>query len=293
MQIKNVDNFNLQDCERFLTENPDSDLSDAVKVRQKQLMDEIFRAKQRGEEARKAKINSCRKKMQWIDMALFNEKKKYKTHSTSLCITLVILCVCAFAICPVVYFCTTTHYMYAGNSDLQATHVIGLESILLNLDMITTPSWWHYDGPHWDSYRAGDSCAVPFILGSVSFYCLVFLILYHSPLIKKIYNIQDGDKFQRYRAIQNKQGKMGLCKVGRYKIKKVLPFDYNDIFMICDNSYICKKDGKYGIYNTEANKMLVPIQYDDIYAITDDSIELVMNSQVHRFTHKGYRIVNQ
>ena len=86
---------------------------------------------------------------------------------------------------------------------------------------------------------------------------------------------------------------MGLCKVGRFKIKKVLHFDYSDMFMICDNSYICKKDGKYGIYNTEANKMLVPIQYDDIYAITDDSIELVMNSQVHRFTHKGYRIVNQ
>ena len=39
--------------------------------------------------------------------------------------------------------------------------------------------------------------------------------------------------------------------------------------------------------------MLVPIQYDDIYAITDDSIELIMNSQVHRFTRKGYRIVNQ
>ena len=293
MQIKNVDNFNLQDCERFLTENPDSDLSDAVKVRQKQLMDEIFRAKQRGEEARKAQIISCRKKMSWIDMALFNEKKRYKTHSTSLCITLVILCVCAFAIYQVVYFCTTTHYMYEGNSDRQATHVIGLESILLNLDMIKTPFWWYDDGPHWDSYRAGDSGVVLFVLGLVSIFCLVFLIRSHSPLIKKIYNIQDGDKSQKYRAIQNKQGKMGLCKVGRFKIKKVLPFDYNDIFMICDNSYICQKDGKYGIYNTEANKMLVPIQYNDIYAITDDSIELVMNSQVHRFTHKGYRIVNQ
>lgn len=293
MQIKNVDNFNLQDCERFLNENPNSDLADAVRLRQRQLMDEIFRANERDEEARKAMINSCRKKMQWIDMALFNEKKKYKTYSTSICITLVILCACAFAICPVVYFCNTTHYMYEGNSDRQATHVIGLESILLNLDMIKAPVWWYDDGPHWDSYRAGDSCAVTSILGLVSFYCLVFLIRFHSPLIKKIYNIQDGDKSQKYRAIQNKQGKMGLCKVERYRIKKVLPFDYNDIFMICDNSYICKKGGKYGIYNTETNKMLVPIQYDDIYAITDDSIELVMNSQVHRFTHKGYRIVNQ
>ena len=85
MQIKNVDNFNLQDCERFLNENPNSDLADTVRVRQRQLMDEIFRANKRDEEARKAQISSCRKKMSWIDMALFNEKKKYKTHSTLRC----------------------------------------------------------------------------------------------------------------------------------------------------------------------------------------------------------------
>ena len=58
MQIKNVDNFNLQDCERFLNENPNSDLADAVRLRQRQLMDEIFRANERDEEARKAMINS-------------------------------------------------------------------------------------------------------------------------------------------------------------------------------------------------------------------------------------------
>ena len=166
--------------------------------------------------------------------------------------------------------------------------------ILLKIDMIDTP--WQYPSdtfPRWDCYRVDDLFGVPIFIGLVSILFLLLSSLFHSPLIKKIYNIQDGDKSQKYRAIQNKQGKMGLCKVGRLKIKKVLPIDYNDIFMICDNSYICKKDGKYGIYNTEANKMLVPIQYDDIYAITDDSIELIMNSQVHRFTRKGYRIVNQ
>jgi hypothetical protein len=160
--------------------------------------------------------------------------------------------------------------------------------------MIDTP--WQYPSdtfPRWDCYRVDDLFGVPIFIGLVSILFLLLSSLFHSPLIKKIYNIQDGDKSQKYRAIQNKQGKMGLCKVGRLKIKKVLPFDYNDIFMICDNSYICQKDGKYGIYNTETNRMLVPIQYDDIHAITDDSVELVMNNQVHRFTHKGYRIVNQ
>lgn len=78
MQIKNVDNFNLQDCERFLNENPNSDLADSVRLRQRQLMDEIFRANKRDEEARKAQISSCRKKMSWIDVALFNEKRSIK-----------------------------------------------------------------------------------------------------------------------------------------------------------------------------------------------------------------------
>lgn len=294
MQIKNVDNFNLQDCERFLNENLNSDFADAVRMRQRQLMDEIFRANKRDEEARKAQISSCRKKMSWIDIALFNEKKKYKTLSTFRCITLGILCVCVFTISSVVYYCNTTHYIYEEFSHAQATHVIGLENILLNLNIIETP-WYYGDdfSPHWDCYRIDVLFGVPIIMGLVSILFLLLSRLFHSPLIKKIYNIQGGDKSQKYRAIQNKQGKMGLCKVGRFKIKKVLPFDYNDIFMICGNSYICKKDGKYGIYNTETNKLTVPVIYDDIYAIKDDSIELVMNSQVHRFTHKGYRIVNQ
>ena len=294
MQIKNVDNFNLQDCERFLNENPNSDLADTVRVRQRQLMDEIFRANKRDEEARKAQISSCRKKMSWIDMALFNEKKKYKTHSTLRCFLFGILFICLFTIGSVIYYCNTEHYIYEQYSDSQAIHVTGIEHILLKIDMIEPHSFFDDDfSPHWGSYIDTGFVGVPIIICLASILFLLLSSLFHSPLIKKNSNIQDGDKSQKYRAIQNKQGKMGLCKVGRFKIKKVLHFDYSDIFMICDNSYICKKDGKYGIYNTETNKMLVPIQYDDIYAITDDSIELVMNSQVHRFTHKGYRIVNQ
>lgn len=293
MQIKNVDNFNLQDCERFLNENPNSDFADSVRVRQRQLMDEIFRTNKRDEEARKAQIISCRKKMSWIDMALFNEKKRYKTLSALRCIIFGILIICLFTIGAVIYYCNTEHYIYEEYSSLQESHVTGLEHILLKIGMIHVP--WYVDdfSPCWDAYEVYGVVGVPIIICFASILFLLLSSLFHSPLIKKIYNIQDGDKSQKYRAIQNKQGKMGLCKVGRLKIKKVLPIDYNDIFMICDNSYICKKDGKYGIYNTETNKMLVPIQYDDIYAITDDSIELVMNSQVHRFTHKGYRIVNQ
>lgn len=293
MQIKNVDNFNLQDCERFLNGNPDSELADAVRVRQRQLMDEIFRSNKRDEEARKAQIHSYMKKMPWIDMAQFNEKKKYKTRSTFRYIILGILFICVFTVGVVIYYCNSTHYMYEESSYAQATHVTGLVNILLKLYIIETP-WYYSDdfSPHWDYYCLGDLFGFPIIVGIVSILFFLLSYQFHSPLVKRIYNIQDGDKSQKYRAIQDKQGKMGLCKVGRFKIKKILPFNYDDIFMIRDNSYICMKDGKYGVYNTEINKMQVPMQYDDIYAIKDDSIELVMDSQVHRFTHKGFRIVN-
>ena len=112
-----------------------------------------------------------------------------------------------------------------------------------------------------------------------------------SPFVRKIYNIQDGDKSLKYRIIQNKNGKVGLCKVGRLKLNKILDFDYDSLFMINDNSYVCKNKNKFGIYNTDIKKWTVPIIYDSIYAINNDTIDLMKDKKVYSFSHKGYRIV--
>lgn len=162
--------------------------------------------------------------MQWIDMALFNEKKKYKTHSTFRCIIIGILCVCVFTVGSVIYYCNTTHYIYEEFSHAQATHVTGLENILLNVGIIQTPGYYGDDfSPYWDTYTNYGSVDVLFTICLASILFLLLSSLFHSPLIKKIYNIQNGNKSQKYRAIQNKQGKMGYAKLDGSKSRRFCP----------------------------------------------------------------------
>ena len=40
MQIKNVEHFNLQDCDNYLKNNPNGELVESVRLRQKQLIDQ-------------------------------------------------------------------------------------------------------------------------------------------------------------------------------------------------------------------------------------------------------------
>lgn len=80
MQIKNISDFDLQECEKFLQENPQGEMADEVKVRQLQLIDALLCAR----EDRK-KIYSYEDKIEWMDFSLFyndfNEEKKNEIFS--------------------------------------------------------------------------------------------------------------------------------------------------------------------------------------------------------------------
>jgi len=56
---------------------------------------------------------------------------------------------------------------------------------------------------------------------------------------------------------------------------------YENIFAISDNSYVCNRKGKYGIYNTELKRMTVPVIYEDIASITEDSVNLIKDGEVY------------
>ena len=293
MKIKNIDNFSLQDCEKFLKENPYSELTDAVRTRQKQIMDEMFRNNRKNDEARKQQIHSYEENIKWIDMAEFNEKKKYKNLSTVRNFVGGIAIICFLIFGFVIYYTNTEHRIYSHSNREQISYVTGIENLLLNCNIIHIP-WASSDEtfPTWDYYSIeGEVFIVIILVGFASIIALLIISILHSPLANKIYNIQDGDYLQKYRVIQNEHGKIGLCKIGNFKLKKILPFYYDRIFMIPDNSYICEKDRKVGIYNTNIRKMIVPVVYDDIYSITDESVSLMKDNQVHSFTHKGYRVV--
>ena len=292
MQIKNVENFNLQDCDNYLKNNQNGELVESVRLRQKQLIDQTNQVNRKKDEERKREVHSYEMNTQWIDMAEFNEKKKYKSLSFPRCILKYIIFICLLIVLLVVYYFCTERYIYEEYASGQASYVTGIENFLLRCDIIDTPWFWGDNfSPHWDRYDV-DSC-FGYIsgIGIISFFILLLTNIWHTPFVRKIYNIQDGDKSLKYRIIQNKNGKVGLCKVGRLKLNKILDFDYDSLFMINDNSYVCKNKNKFGIYNTDIKKWTVPIIYDSIYAINNDTIDLMKDKKVYSFSHKGYRIV--
>lgn len=290
MQIKNVENFNLQDCDNYLKTNPNGELAESVRLRQKQLIEQTIQVNRKKDEERKREVHSYEMNTQWIDMAEFNEKKKYKSLSFPRCILKSIVFICLLIVIVAAYYCNTEHYMYADSSYDQAFYVTGIENFLLRCDIIHC--YWSYDfSPHWDRYCVDGGFFLFFGIGIFSFFILLLTSIWHTPFVSKIYNIQYGDKSLRFRAIQNKKGKVGLCKVGRLKLNKILDFDYDALFMINDNSYVCKNKNKFGIYNSDVKKWTVPIIYDSIYAINNNTIDLKKDNQVYSFSHKGYRIV--
>ena len=292
MQIKNVENFNLQDCDSYLKNNPNGELAESVRLRQKQLIDQTNQVSREKDEERKRQVHCYEMKTQWIDIAEFNEKKKYKSLSFSRCILKPIVFICLLIVVAAVYFFNTKHYIYEEYSWDQASHVTGIENFLLNCEIIDTHYYWNDSfSPHWDTYTYDSGFWSISFIGIIVFFILLLTSIWHTPFVSKIYNIQDGDKSLKFRAIQNKKGKVGLCKVGRLKLNKILDFDYDALFMINDNSYVCKSKNKFGIYNTDVKKWTVPIIYDSIYAINNNTIDLKKDNQVYSFSHKGYRIV--
>ena len=189
------------------------------------------------------------------------------------------------------YYTSTTHCIYSGWGDEQANHVYGFENILLVLHFIRPSYWYSTDFPLWDNYEVSDTFFA-ILLISV-FLLILFLItsLNHSSLIGKIYNIGDGTKADIFRPIQNNQGKCGLCQLGRIRLKRLLPFQYDLICPAKDNSFICCKDSKIGVYNATTKKMVIPVIYDEVYSLGESIIKLVKNGEIHIFSYKGYRII--
>lgn len=111
----------------------------------------------------------------------------------------------------------------------------------------------------------------------------------HSGIISKIYNIEYTDK--PYRRIQNRHGKLGLCRCDKMQIKSLLPIRYNSIETCGEDAYICSRSGLTGLYNAKMRKMIIPLGKNVITHIEKDIVAVNHNGKVYKFTTKGYRVV--
>lgn len=130
--------------------------------------------------------------------------------------------------------------------------------------------------------------------GTISFWALgIFVCLYifsfDSPVLSRIYNIENTDS--KYVVVQDRFGKMGLCRCGRYRLVPLLRFKYEKIYPCEKDSYICKKRDKFGVYNATLRKMVLPVVYDSIELREDDALVVTQNGVASKFTTKGYRII--
>lgn len=127
---------------------------------------------------------------------------------------------------------------------------------------------------------------------AVVFFGPLFLLIpfpFSSPVLSRIYNIENTDS--KYVVVQNRSGKMGLCRCGRFRLVPLLKFKYEEIYPCENDSYICKKKNKLGLYNAGLRKMVLPVVYDSIELREDDALVVTQNGVASKFTTKGYRII--
>lgn len=123
------------------------------------------------------------------------------------------------------------------------------------------------------------------------FYGLLLLVScpFSSPVLSRIYNVENTES--RYVVVQDRSGKMGLCRCGRLRLVPLLRFKYEEISPCENDSYICKKENKLGVYNAGLRKMVLPVVYDSIEQDGDDILEVTQNGVASKFTTKGYRVI--
>ena len=251
MEIKRVENLSKDECREYLLSNPNGELAKEVHGRLNAILAAEEKARQRKEAERKASVIL---KNKWIDINQFLGEKKYKNLRTIRYIFLFIFFL-YFG-----YWLKTIYYTYRD-----------------------FPSWSYV-------FDLMEPVKILYLLGiPLSLYFLLYF--FHSPLKGQIYNIEDGSMADKYRPIQNKKGKCGLCQLGRTRLKRLLPFQYDLICPAKENSFICCKESKYGVYNAATRKMVIPVIYDEVYSLGESIIKLVKNGEIHIFSYKGYRII--
>lgn len=289
MEIKRVENLSKDECRDYLHGTPNGELAKEVQGRLNAILATEEKARQRKEAERKASVTL---KNKWIDVNQFLEEWKYKNLHGFRIILLLLLSICIIVVVTTLFYTSSIHYIYSESWSEQCSKTYGLENVLLNLRLIDTP-WYSFEGdfPTWDKYEGGETLPVVILIGCCLLIIFLIASLNHSSLVGKIYNIADGTKADKFRPIQNNKGKCGLCQLGRTSLIRLLPFQYDLICPAKENSFICCSDSKYGVYNAVLRKMVIPVKYDRIYSMEESIIKLEIKGEVHKFSYKGYRII--
>lgn len=121
----------------------------------------------------------------------------------------------------------------------------------------------------------------------ICFLAWFFIWADSSMLLSKIQDIENPIGEDGYLRIRNKEGKLGLCEFLPGRIVQRLPFSYTEISPLGQETFICKTDGKCGLYHTGAKKMILPVEYDQIEYLNEETVSVTHNGHQERFSIKG------
>lgn len=160
---------------------------------------------------------------------------------------------------------------YLSNNNLGTAHQIWAKLLAVSL-LLTAISLWLIDWAYGIGEFLGD--LMEFILITSPILALIstiFLIVNITKNRKITFCSTKEDKNQCLIAI-SKYGKYGLLKRENKHLKILLSCKYEHILKVGNESFICKINGRYGIYNPQVKKMIVPIKYDSIEISRNNSL---------------------
>lgn len=289
MKIKKVESFTLEECQSYLEMYPDENRH-AVEDRMKYLLKQIKDNEEQKEQEEKARQEYNQNDVKWIDIKQFLAERKYRKLSLIIAILYTLLLVPTFLLGASVYFSATTHNLHSAYYYEQDDYTEGLEKLLLNLGVIYPE--WHSEYPTSGQYELSQvlpSILVPTYL--ILIFALLIISGFHSPSLRKIYNIEQEEKVKLFRRTQNIKGLYGLHKCFPTCTTQVLPFAYENIYHCGGNSYICVQGNKKGVYNTAMRRMVIDVAYDSINIMQDGTLAVSRYGVVMKYTTEGYRII--
>lgn len=118
----------------------------------------------------------------------------------------------------------------------------------------------------------------------------VFLIYY---LCKRTYLhvIKDiEDTSSRFKIVRSKRMRYGLTRWGYAGARSLIRMKYDRISRINDDTFICCRNGMYGIYNATKKKMVIPVKCESIN-VEEGKIIALKDGVVSIFNDRGYRVV--
>ena len=282
MKIKRISDYTLEECHKYLNENPDGMERMAIENQMKSILGKMDNNQKRDEILKRIEQEEREKDVDWIDFKRVIDEKSFKD------LTALKRILYALSIVVIIFF-----GIGISAASLEGNEYYSCPSDFVyfcdELDFIRI---MRYESPDKWCIRADEEGYYALGCGLISVLLLIGIFyIFHSPSLKLIYNIEEEEKVKSYRRTMDKKGNIGLHKCCRFRIIQILPFQFNNIYYCGGSAYVCMKEGKRGVYNVVKKKMVIEVDYDSIEVLSDGTLKALKNGIYSRFTTEGYRII--